>query len=57
MNDSSVSAARRASSWVGEFGDEAAALPAAVDRPVRLLLLLLWRSCGDETAWSIPNVG
>lgn len=65
MKWSSVSAALRASSWVGEFGEEpppgvevTAPVPGVVvARPATLLLLLLRRSCGDTTALSMLNGG
>lgn len=54
MKDKSVSAALRASSCVGELGDDPTALvvTGVVVRPIKLLLLLLWRSWGEVTAWS-----
>jgi hypothetical protein len=59
INDSKVSAALRASSCVGDPGDEPTALQVTgvvADR-VMLLLLLLWRSWGGETAWSKLKLG
>lgn len=59
MKFSSVSAARLASSCVGEPGDDATApgrIGVLVDLPPRLLLLRLWCRVG-ETVVSIPNGG
>ena len=60
MNDSSVSAALRASSCVGEPGDEPTALVVTgvvAERPAMLPLLLLWRSWGEETVCSKLKLG
>lgn len=60
IKDSRVSAALRASSCVGDPGEEPTALEVTgvvADRPVMLLLLLLWRSCGGDTACSKLKLG
>jgi hypothetical protein len=54
-----VSAARLASSWVGELGEDSTALDSigvVVVLPPRLLLLRLWCSVGEMVV-SSPNVG